>query len=102
MTGLLTEHGPYLVNEEFALELNEHSWNKYANVLYLEQPYGVGFSEASSLDEIVYGDQNAATDMDMALRVFMKKFPKFAKHDLLLASFVCTVCVGVCVRVFCA
>ncbi|MGH0129439.1 UNVERIFIED_CONTAM: hypothetical protein FKN15_002202 [Acipenser sinensis] len=45
LDGFLFENGPFHVNDDGAtLYLNEFSWNKVANVLYLESPAGVGYS----------------------------------------------------------
>ena len=37
LVGLLTEHGAFWASSASTLEVNEYSWNKLANVLYVEQ-----------------------------------------------------------------
>ncbi|XP_025670731.1 serine carboxypeptidase-like 45 [Arachis hypogaea] len=45
--GAFSENGPFRPNGEFLIK-NEYSWNKEANMLYLETPVGVGFSYAKA------------------------------------------------------
>merc|ERR1712216_41235 len=46
--GFLSEQGPFRAGKDGkALEINEHSWNKIANMVFIEQPVGVGFSKAN-------------------------------------------------------
>ncbi|CAJ1915739.1 unnamed protein product [Sphenostylis stenocarpa] len=47
--GAFTEHGPFVTNQGEAIEKNQYSWNKEANILYLESPAGVGFSYSLNL-----------------------------------------------------
>ena len=45
LIGLYYENGPFLFKEdEDKLSFNRYSWNRIANVIYLESPAGVGFS----------------------------------------------------------
>merc|ERR550539_81160 len=44
MDGLLTEQGPFRPDENGNLVMNQYRWNKLANMIFIEQPAGVGFS----------------------------------------------------------
>ncbi|CAI2731923.1 unnamed protein product [Schistosoma spindalis] len=57
LDGLLTENGPYLLHEGPRLVENPYSWNKIANILYLEAPVGVGFSYSTDSSQVWNDDQ---------------------------------------------
>uniref|UniRef100_UPI00398E8AF3 lysosomal protective protein n=1 Tax=Pristiophorus japonicus TaxID=55135 RepID=UPI00398E8AF3 len=81
LDGFLAENGPLHVKDDGStLYINEYSWNKVANVLYLESPAGVGFSYA---DDQVYAtnDDEVADNNYLALQDFFRKFPSFMKND---------------------
>ncbi|KAJ1568947.1 Cell death protease, partial [Cladochytrium tenue] len=44
------EHGPFLMQDDGSLEANPYSWNGVANILYVEQPVGTGFSFSDTLE----------------------------------------------------
>ena len=58
--GFLGELGPFYVEKDLKLGLNKYSWNKKANMLFLEAPYGVGFSKSSN--PAPYTDEKTAED----------------------------------------
>ena len=61
MLGFIQEHGPYVVeNGETTFHENKYSWNKEANVLYIEMPVGVGFSYSKLVGDHEYNDYAVA------------------------------------------
>jgi carboxypeptidase C (cathepsin A) len=61
MIGLFEEHGPCRINNaSTGVSLNPESWNNVANMLYIDQPVGVGFSHGT---ESVYTSEEAAADV---------------------------------------
>jgi len=41
---LFFENGPYKINDDLTLEGNPETWNTFANLLYVDNPIGTGFS----------------------------------------------------------
>ncbi|KAM5375123.1 hypothetical protein ACJA88_007788 [Fusarium oxysporum] len=79
MIGLFTEHGPcHFVNNDTEPNLNPHSWNEYANMLYIDQPIGTGFSVGT---EDVNSTAQAAPYIWKFMQVFMDRFPKYKSRE---------------------
>ena len=52
----LAEHGPFRLAEDGSTVLPyKYSWNRRANVIYIEQPSGVGFSYSRNTSHYVRG-----------------------------------------------
>lgn len=84
--GLFTELGPFKVKDDGeSLQLNDYSWNRLANVLFLESPSEVGFSYSTSLFTI-HTDDSTARENYLALRSFLVKFPQYKNNPLYLAG----------------
>lgn len=50
MLGMMQENGPFRLESGGTIfHPNEYSWNKETNLLYIEQPAGVGYSYCNSL-----------------------------------------------------
>ena len=62
--------------DEFKPELNPYSWNKAANVIYLESPAGVGFSYTDE-PMPVYDDEISARDNYLAVLKWYELFPEY-------------------------
>ena len=63
----MLENGPFVIkNGEFDLTKNDYSWNKIANMIYLESPVAVGFS-INNDPNFIYNDNTTAADSLKAL-----------------------------------
>lgn len=86
LLGLGTEMGPFIFEADGSLTPNPHTWNKVANILYVEQPAGVGFSYFSDPSDAAVGDERAAVDNYELLKQFFKRFPERLSNELYIAS----------------
>ena len=84
--GLMTEQGPFRPTANGSLEAFPYGWQQAANMLFIEQPVGVGFSYSDHASDYVTGDWDAARDMYSAIGQFMDKFPSLADNDFYLTS----------------
>jgi cathepsin A (carboxypeptidase C)/serine carboxypeptidase-like clade 2 len=84
--GFLTEQGPFRPTANgTALTENPHAWNKIANMVFIEQPVGVGFSTTTEA-KIAYGDAQAAADNHRFVVGFFERFSNLAKQDFYITS----------------
>ncbi|KAK3385931.1 Alpha/Beta hydrolase protein [Podospora didyma] len=89
MFGLFEEIGPCQTNEHFnGTVFNKHSWTEFANVVFIDQPAGVGFSTFKKGHD--GGPDNlleAAQDFSQFLTVFFHEiFPEAADNDFHIAG----------------
>lgn len=88
-SGLLafgTEHGPFFYSKNGTLSMNPYSWNKVANVLYVEQPAGVGFSYSDDESDYITGDAQAAADNYVLIKQFFERFPERKSNQFYISS----------------
>ncbi|KAI0000718.1 putative carboxypeptidase S1 [Xylariaceae sp. FL0662B] len=77
--GLFTQNGPCrFVNNETTSSLNPYSFNNYANMLYVDQPIGSGFSYG---DNIVNSTKTAAPVVWKLLQALYDSFPEYESRD---------------------
>ena len=80
---LFGENGPFLINgsnpEPF---YNKYGWNSFANLLYVDQPAGTGFSYGKKALDYDTGEGEVAKDMWNFLLAFYAMYPQYAKLDL--------------------
>ena len=86
--GWANEHGPMYLDDEGKFHINNYSWVKSANMLYLESPGDVGFSYINSTDkEDLYIDDNTtAVDNLNAILDFFRKFPDWKDNDFYITG----------------
>ncbi|CAE7821408.1 Serine carboxypeptidase-like 39 [Symbiodinium microadriaticum] len=85
LAGFLTEQGPFRVKADGkTLSMNHLAWNKIVNMVFIEQPVGVGFSKTDK--EIQYGDHQAAEDNFKFVLGFFKRYPEYKGNDFYISS----------------
>ncbi|KDP23272.1 hypothetical protein JCGZ_23105 [Jatropha curcas] len=84
--GAFSENGPFRPSGEVLVK-NQHSWNREANMLYLETPIGVGFSystDTSSYETV--NDKITARDNLVFLQKWFIKFPQYRNRSLFISG----------------
>ncbi|OAA67919.1 Peptidase S10, serine carboxypeptidase [Niveomyces insectorum RCEF 264] len=83
MLGLLEELGPCLINAHGNGTVhNPYGWNQAANLLFVDQPAGVGFSYLDEGEPVPDNSFDAAEDLRLFLQLFVSKvFPKLQDRD---------------------
>nr|XP_011460258.1 PREDICTED: serine carboxypeptidase-like 31 [Fragaria vesca subsp. vesca] len=86
--GATQEIGPFLLDiESQGFIFNNYSWNKEANVLFVESPIGVGFSYTNTTSDFHnLGDNFTAQDSYTFLHKWFLKFPSFRNRTLYIAG----------------
>ncbi|KAH8815534.1 carboxypeptidase-like protein S1 [Xylogone sp. PMI_703] len=79
MIGLFQENGPcHFVNGASTPSLNPYSFNSFANMLYIDQPIGTGFSYGT---DTVTSTVTAAPQVWTLLQAFYAAFPQYENRD---------------------
>jgi len=81
---LFFENGPFTVLPNLTLSENPYSWNKFANLLYIDQPVGTGFSYAN--EDYVTDEAQVGTEMFTFLSKFFAKYPQYASNEFYIVG----------------
>lgn len=87
MEGAFMETGPFVFSEtNNSMYVNPYSWNRNANMLYIESPAGVGYSvlgdiSNNSTDDVITGQDNL-----QALIYFFTQFPEYVNNKFYIAG----------------
>ncbi|KAJ7954553.1 Carboxypeptidase [Quillaja saponaria] len=87
--GETEELGPFFPQNSTQpkLKLNPYSWNKEANLLFVESPVGVGFSYTNTSTDIPeLGDTVTAKDSHAFVINWFRRFPQFKSHEFYIAG----------------
>lgn len=86
--GASEELGPFRINKTgSSLYLNEYTWNRVANILFLESPAGVGFSYTNTSSNLKdTGDKRTAEDALVFLIKWMSRFPQYKYRDFYISG----------------
>ncbi|KAL8733356.1 MAG: hypothetical protein Q9166_002180 [cf. Caloplaca sp. 2 TL-2023] len=85
MDGALMEIGPYRLKDKEHLAYNDGAWDEFANVLFVDNPVGTGFSYVDT-DSYVAELTEMADQMVQFLEKFFTIFPEYANNDLYIAG----------------
>ena len=83
---LFAENGPYRVNDDLTLAVNEHGWDTVANLIYVDQPIGTGFSYSTDPADDVHDERRVAEDMLQFLTEFAEAHPELADNDFYITG----------------
>jgi carboxypeptidase D len=81
MDGAMMEIGPYRVREGGKLEYNDGSWDEFANVLFVDNPVGTGFSYVDS-NSFLHELDEMKDDFITFLEKWFALFPEYEHDDV--------------------
>ena len=83
---LFYENGPYQFTSatDSTIKSNPNSWNTFANLLYVDQPIGTGFSKGGVHD--VKSEKGVAEDMATMLKGFLEQNPEYKGRDFFITG----------------
>lgn len=85
--GASEEIGPLRINKNGTLYLNKYSWNRVANIIFLESPAGVGYSYTNTSSDLKdSGDKRTAQDALNFLIRWMSRFPQYKYRDFYISG----------------
>ncbi|KAL6907094.1 putative serine carboxypeptidase [Trichoderma evansii] len=83
--GALMEIGPYRLKDDHTLVPNNGSWHEFANLLFVDNPVGVGFSYVDT-DSYTHELDEMADQFVIFLEKFFELFPEYEHDDLYFAG----------------
>lgn len=81
MDGALMEVGPYRLKNDNTLEYNEGSWDEFANMLFVDQPVGTGFSYVNT-DSYLHELDEMSAQFVTFLEKWFELFPEYERDDV--------------------
>ncbi|GMF23537.1 unnamed protein product [Phytophthora fragariaefolia] len=79
--GFFTENGPFVAKRDGTVGINPYGWNARANIVWVDSPSGVGFSQPLQAPSGYYNDDVVADRLRLFLREFFVKYPELQGRD---------------------
>ncbi|KAH7030769.1 serine carboxypeptidase [Microdochium trichocladiopsis] len=83
--GVMMEIGPYRVKDSNTLEYNNGSWHEFANLLFVDNPVGTGYSYVDT-DSFVHELDEMAEQFIIFLEKWFALFPEYEHDDLYISG----------------
>jgi carboxypeptidase D len=81
MDGALMEIGPYRLKDDHTLEYNNGSWDEFANLLFVDQPVGTGYSYVNT-NSYLHELSEMSSHFIIFLEKWFKLFPEYESDDV--------------------
>jgi carboxypeptidase C (cathepsin A) len=85
MDGALMEIGPYRLKDDEHLMYNEGSWDEFANLLFVDNPVGTGFSYVDT-DSFLHELSEMADHFITFMEKWFAIFPQYEHDDVSTSS----------------
>lgn len=82
--GALMEIGPYRLKDTNNLEYNPGSWDEFANIMFVDNPVGTGFSSVDS-NGYLHDLPDMANQFVLFLEKFFELFPEYEMDDVCIS-----------------
>ena len=87
MLGFMQENGPFRIESgSKKFHPDQYSWNRETNLLYIEQPAGVGYSYCEGTRDCTFTDHTSGQDNLTVLLEWYNKFPEYKDNDLYVSG----------------
>lgn len=85
MFALLTENGPCTIQPDLSTKFSPYAWNSKANVIWLDQPTGVGYSFGAAGDKD-YNETNVGENIYWFLQGFLEQHPQYSSREFFVTG----------------
>lgn len=82
----LTENGPFTVESNSEVVANPYAWTNVADVVYVDQPLGTGFSVVGDPRNYVTNEVTVALDMREFLLHFLQQYPSLKDRPFFITG----------------
>ncbi len=86
MHAVFYQNGPFRLQKDLTLRKNEFSFNNIADVLYLDQPLGTGFSNCTNVSWVPHHEDVILGDLVHFLHEFLDRHQEYHGRPLYLVS----------------
>jgi len=83
---ILLENGPYIVNKGAQFVRNDYAWNNQYDMLFIDQPVGVGFSKAKDYESSCKDKMCVVDDVYKFLRGFYNEYPEYRNRPFYISG----------------